>query len=193
MSWKSWAARIGGYAAAPWTGGASIAVGEGIAQGLEGNEAIDDANQAQQQATNQAVAEQQKASGISADVYQQQRADLAPYRDLGGQAFSTLGGLMGFSQAAAAAPTTSVNRAVPEVLATPAPTGRQMRPESEPTGTYAGSRGGTLASIQQAAQTQRQSGYGGPQARVKAPNGQVYLVPRERVQEALANGGQEVA
>ncbi len=193
MSWQSWAVRIGGYAAAPFTGGASIPIAEGIAQGIGNNEAIDSANAQQQQATDRAVAEQQRATGISGDVYNQQRADLAPYRELGGQAFSTLGGLMGFSGGGGGqseAPAAPAIRTAP--LVDPVTTGRHPTENAQMTGTFAGPRGGTLADIQQGAVAQRQSSYGGTQARVKAPNGQVYLIPRARVAEAVANGGQEV-
>lgn len=42
MSKLGWLARIGGYAAAPWTGGVSIGIGEGAARGIEGYQARDD-------------------------------------------------------------------------------------------------------------------------------------------------------
>jgi hypothetical protein len=40
---------------------------------------------------------------------------------------------------------------------------------------------------QQAAQAQTQSSYA-----VRAPNGQTYQIPRDQLQQALANGGQQV-
>lgn len=177
---------------------AAISLGTQAYQSKQANDAIDKAQQAQQAGTDAARAEQQRVTGVASDVYQQQRNDLAPYRDLGGQAFSTLGGLMGFSPSGlGASPTTTpAVRTAPLVQADPAAagamTGRHPTENGEMTGRYAGPRGGTLADIQQGAVAQRQSSYGGTQARVKAPNGQVYLIPRERVQEAVANGGQEV-
>lgn len=171
---------------------AAITTGAKVYASKQSKDAIDKAQQAQQAGTDAARAEQQRVTGVASDIYNQQRADLAPYREGGAQAYSTLGGLMGFTPAAGAAsapmPTTTAP-AVPDVAPV---TGRHMRPESEPTGTYAGPRGGTLADIQQGAVTQRQSSYGDQPARIQAPNGQVYLVPRNRVQEALANGGQAV-
>src|SRR5678815_2598814 len=101
MSWKAWVARAAGYGLAPFTGGASIPIGEGIAQGISGNEAIDTANAQQQAGTDRAVAEQQRASSVASDIYSQQRNDLAPWREQGGQAANTLGGLLGFTPTAA--------------------------------------------------------------------------------------------
>ncbi|HEX2594698.1 MAG TPA: hypothetical protein VHL34_24560 [Rhizomicrobium sp.] len=206
MSWKAWVPRIAGYALAPWTGGASIAIGEGIAQGVSSNEAVDKANAQQQAGTDAAMAEQRRASGIASDVYQQQRNDLAPYRDMGGQAASTLGGLLGFAPTAPAAPM-AVNRAVPSGLtANAAPPATERHPSS--TGVMTGGMAGprTLAQFgqpdpvsQRAAITQ--SSYGAPSGMagegalvsVKAPNGRLYRVPSNKVQEAVQNGGQVVA
>lgn len=166
---------------------AAISTGAAIYQSKQANDAIDKAQQAQQAGTDAARAEQQRVTGVASDIYQQQRADLAPYREGGAQAYSTLGGLMGFAPTAGTGTAGSTASAAP---APAAPTDVMARPPL--VSLDAGQpRGGTLADIQQGAITQRQSSYG-PQARVRAPNGQVYLVPRERVQEAVANGGQEV-
>lgn len=94
MSWKSWIPRIAGYGLAPFTGGASIAIGEGIAQGIGNSEAINTANQQQQAAT-------QQAQRIGGDVYTQQRADA---QNLFGQPYQTLGGLLGMNIAPIGAP-----------------------------------------------------------------------------------------
>ncbi len=195
MSWKSWLPRIAGYGLAPFTGGASIPIGEGISQAVGNNEAIDQANAQQNAATDKATAEQQRATGIASDVYDTQRADLAPYRDMGGQAFTTLGGLMGFSPSATAPstapPARTATTTIPPMVAATDGSERHPTANGELTGTYAGPR--TLNDIQQVASTQRQSGYGGgAQAKVKA-NGRFYVIPRERLEEALANGGEEVA
>ena len=94
MGWGEWAARIGGYVAAPFTGGASIAIGEGIAQGLHNKGAVDKADATQQAATQQGLQQQQRALQTAGDVYGQQRADT---QNLAGQSFQTLGGLMGMN------------------------------------------------------------------------------------------------
>ncbi len=101
MGWGEWAARIGGYALAPWTGGASIAIGEGIAQGLHSKDAVKDATATQQAATNQAVDKQQTALRTAGDVYGQQRQDT---QNLAGIPYQTLGGLMGLNIPSIGAP-----------------------------------------------------------------------------------------
>ncbi len=94
MGWGEWAARIGGYALAPFTGGASVPIGEGIAQGLHSNAAVKDATATQQAATQQAVGQQQSALRTAGDVYGQQRQDT---QNLAGIPYQTLGGLMGMN------------------------------------------------------------------------------------------------
>lgn len=94
MSWGSWLTRIGGYVAAPFTGGASVAITEPIAAAMEASGAIKDANQEQKLAT-------EKANRISADIYNQQRAD---YDSQSGVPYRTLGSLMGLDIAPLGAP-----------------------------------------------------------------------------------------
>jgi hypothetical protein len=94
MGWKAWAARIGGYAAAPWTGGASIAIGEGLAQGLDRHEAVSEAREQQQAGTDRAQQRLDTAQAIQGNVYNQQRQD---YQSLANAPYQALGGLMGLS------------------------------------------------------------------------------------------------
>ncbi len=205
MSWKSWTARIVGYGLAPFTGGASIPIGEGIAQGIGSNKAIDEANAAQQAGTDRAVAEQQRASGIASDVYNQQRNDLAPWTQQGGQAANTLGGLLGFTPTAPSAGMASTPSRASTATATPslmvaASPGRQPTANATMTGTYAGPR--TLAEMGQPSQDAvasrqqtTQSSYGAPAGTVPMRNrrdGQVYFVPQQQVQAAQADGGEVV-
>ena len=105
MAWKEWAARIGGYALAPYTGGASIAIGEGIAQGLHNNEAIKEADATTQAATQQGVQAQQGALQRAGDVYTQQRQDT---QNLANAPYQTLGSLMGINIPSLGAPAGNV-------------------------------------------------------------------------------------
>lgn len=105
MSWTSWIPRIAGYVAAPFTGGVSIPIGEGIAQGVTAHDAINKADATQQAGTAQAMAPQQQATRASGDAYTQQRADT---QNLFGQPYQTLGSLMGLNIAPIGAPMGSV-------------------------------------------------------------------------------------
>jgi hypothetical protein len=99
MSAWSWVARIGGYAAAPFTGGASIPIGEAIAQGISSNEATDKQNE-QLQAGNQAAM----------DVYGK---TLQPAVDRGNAAGSTLAMMMGLPTGAQQQAPTAAQEAPP--------------------------------------------------------------------------------
>lgn len=105
----------GGYAAsapsaaspvAGWTAPASTAgkwtdrilaaaqLGAPIAEGIIGHNAINKAQQASQQATNQALGINAQAHRTAGDIYQQQRAD---FQNLFGQGYGTLGSLLGIN------------------------------------------------------------------------------------------------
>lgn len=171
MGWGEWVARIGGYAAAPFTGGASIPIGEGIAQTLGNREAIADANQTQQQATQQALGLQQGAQQTNLAALNQQRADYqhqanAPYQTLAGLAGITIpnvgsigwGGpqMSGQGPQAPTQPTAPVDPAIGSPMgkwARGAPTDDQR---AEARGKWA-----RPAEAQQSRQAQSQSGYQG--------------------------------
>ena len=84
IDWRSigkWVARGAGYAFAPVTGGASVALGEGVAQYLGNSQATDKANDAIQKGAQEGIATYTNA--------------FAPYMNLGAQSSNTLAGLMG--------------------------------------------------------------------------------------------------
>jgi len=205
MGWEEWAARIGGYALAPFTGGASAIVGEGIAQGLRGKDAINQAQQAQQQATDDAMRRNDHALGVSGDIYNQQRADM---NQLFMPGYQTLGSLMGIP-VASIGPATFTDRAVytppPQAQAEPARHGGGvMKDEYEsrkiggpPVTADAYENRKRLGDFQQAATQQTTSSYasprsGGPGGDVVPmidPMGKVRMIPRARQAEAEAAGG----
>jgi hypothetical protein len=116
MSAWSWVARIGGYAAAPFTGGASIPIGEGIAQGISANEATNKQNE-QLQAGNQAAM----------DVYSK---TLQPAVDRGNAAGSTLAMMMGLPQTPQAqAPTANVEAPPLPITQEPKEPSGMVRPD----------------------------------------------------------------
>jgi hypothetical protein len=168
MSWSSWIPRIVGYAAAPFTGGASIAIGEGIAQGIGNKQALDKAKGEQQAATLEAQKQQQLANMASGDTLTQQRADA---QNLFGQPYQTLGGLLGMNIAPIGAPTgTVMTSAAPTGMPAGLVTGRtpQVQPAWMPQTpsdlSGGGLRGGTLASLAMQAtpanaKSKAQSGY----------------------------------
>lgn len=155
MSAWSWVARIGGYVAAPFTGGASIPIGEAVAQGISNQEASSKANQ-QLQAGND------KAIGLYGQTF-------APYLNSGAQASNTLAGMMGF------APSGASNTGAP--MATPAaePMPTRTRPEDAPVTGQAYPRG-TLASL---GQMPTQSSYA--KVRMIAPDGEQAEVDEREV------------
>lgn len=146
-NFAKWGARIGGYIAAPYTGGASIGIGESIAKGIGNHQAASKANEQLQAGNTQAM-----------DVYKQ---SFAPYTNLGSQAANTLGGLMGFAPSSSMAPIASMAPQATE----PRPT--RTRPDDAPVTGQAFPRG-TLASLGMAKPTD--SSYS--KIRMRAPDGE---------------------
>lgn len=188
MSWQSWIPIAAGIALAPFTGGASIPMGAAISSDMNARETADKAQQAQQAGTDKAQAAIDRG-------YADAKGYMQPYVDAGSAAQTTLSGLLGLPMGAGGGTSAP--------LPAPTATGRHMTPTSAPTGTYAvprgtttadqPSRGITLSGLQQTARQQTQSGYGSGMTKIKAPNGNVYLVPQSKAAEAVANGGQVVA
>lgn len=149
-----WGARIGGYALAPVTGGASIPIGESIAQGIGNYEASGEANKAIQAGA---------AQGI--DTYNQA---FQPYMNMGGQAANTLSGLMGFTPMSASAQ--GMPTSAPMTTSRPfehPPTGRaHPRPTME--GPPDAGASSSLAALARP-QVQTASSYG--RVRMQAPDG----------------------
>jgi hypothetical protein len=86
-------AAVGGFVAAPFTGGLSIPAGLGAAGAIIGGSAVSDAAKKQQQATNQALA-------LQGRMYDTTRADLSPYSQIGVGALGNLRTLAGIPQPA---------------------------------------------------------------------------------------------
>jgi hypothetical protein len=84
--------------------GAGIAGGTSLASAAIGSHAAGKASDQQQESADKALALQQQ-------MYQQQRADVAPWRNAGGQAVTTLSGLMGLPAGPAAGQTEPVSPA----------------------------------------------------------------------------------
>jgi hypothetical protein len=160
MAWE-WVARIGGYAAAPFTGGASIPVGEAIAQGISSHKAAGKAEEQLQGANQQAV-----------DLYGQA---LGPFVQQGQQASNTLGGLMGFAPAPAGAPggLASMGRSTTGATMYPNGTTGRIRPPDAPVTGQAQARPGSLG--QMAIPSQTASSY--RTVRMMAPDGSQEDVP----------------
>lgn len=93
MGWLSGLARIGGYALAPFTGGASIPIGEAVAQGIGSHDAVKKATG--QQAASVAGAQQRlDAAGRTAgNVLNQQRGDYQSFANLPFQTLAQLSGI----------------------------------------------------------------------------------------------------
>lgn len=115
----------------------------------------------------------QKGVDLEEKMYQQDRADLEPYRAIGAGGLSQLGYLAGIPSAApAAAPASSLSSlgtAVPRPASTPAP----------------------RSPAQAAAQAQAAQG-GSPMVSVRSPNGHVGQIPATMLPQALAAGGTQV-
>jgi hypothetical protein len=86
-------AAVGGFVAAPFTGGLSIPAGLGAAGAIISGSAVSDAAKKQQQATDQALA-------LQGRMYDTTRADLSPYSSIGVGALGNLRTLAGIPQPA---------------------------------------------------------------------------------------------
>lgn len=177
LDWKQIAVGVGGAVLAPFTGGASIPIAGAIASGMNTNSAAKDINQQQQAGTNQA------------------NAALKPYMDIGSQAQNTLGGLFGFGRPSGMGSGLSVrNSWDPEIgVGEPGdPAKGGLTPYNPQTlRTLAdGAQITGKAQARDSAQQQTTSGFGS--IRMRAPNGQTYMVPQQHVQQAEAEGGQRL-
>ena len=173
---------------------AIIGAGGAVAGGLIQNDAANDAQQAQTQAADKALA-------LQGRIYDQQRADLAPYRSAGASALGSLTGLMGL------APSSGGN--TPSVLgnlgvasgtrqAVRSPGGSPVSvPAENYTGDFAvprvpeamGNQPNGIASLAaNSPQAKSASGY----VLMRAPDGRVGQIPQGMVDRALAAGGQRV-
>lgn len=174
MDWKDAAILIGGAVAAPFTGGASVPIATGVVGARNQRQAAEQAQSQQQAATTQA------------------NAALAPYQALGGSAAQALQGLMGLAPSAPVA-------MAPGLAPSPEPrgrdsTGKEITGRAQPR-PDAGESIHRRANVQTASSYNPHSGLapnGMGGVRMRAPNGQTYLVPRDQVARARAEGGQEI-
>lgn len=134
----------------------------------------------------------EKAATQQVEAADKAAAVQAPWLAGGAQAQNTLAGLMGF------APSVPAGGAIAGPLTgVPVPEARPRQPVVEEGKAPVRSRreapapGQTLAQL--AATTRSQSGYSPGAVRMRAPDGRVVLVPKARVAEAQAQGGQVVA
>lgn len=104
---------IGGFALAPFTGGASIPAGLSAAGAIISGSAVSDAAKKQADATTQAL-------NLQKSMYDTTRSDLAPYSQLGAASLGNLRQLTGLPAAAPAA--------APAMASTGAPTAPGQRP-----------------------------------------------------------------
>lgn len=141
----------------------------------------------------------QKGIDLQEKMYHQDRADLAPYRELGGGAVGNLAYGMGIPKPAPASTPPVLPQSTVKGLTFPgAP--------QVPAGTLStlqtlGSPGSSMNKLGQhmlgkvaTAQQMVNDKFGGPGAtvKVKAPNGFIYLMPPDQVAAATAKGGMVV-
>lgn len=177
---------------------AAIAGGTAVVGKVLDYKAQSNAADQAQAAADKALALQQEAAAEAKRLADRQYADKAPYRNVGGQAISTLGALMGLPSGPAPATLASQTSGGPSqqqsgppvVGPNPAPSGESFTPDEAMLARQRVQGGAGGAAIQQLPPTL--GSVNAPTVRVKAPNQNIYFVPRERVQEALNQGGQVV-
>lgn len=184
MGLGKWLALAGGIAAAPYTGGASLALGSQVFNSLNNKEAAEKAVGQQQTATDQALAANDRTLG--------------GYVSRGNTAGDALQGLMGLGPLPGsdglAAP---ADQAAAHLAADPV-TGSRPRNGAPVEGTAVPRTAVPVQAPATLATLGSQSGYGmaggsGASVRMRGPNGQLYDVPAPRVAEAEAQGGQRVS
>lgn len=125
------------------------------------------------------------ALGLQRDIYNQTRADLAPYRDAGASAVGTLSGLMGLPMASSSGPMASTSGGVqPQRAPRQLPPGFDVNKPILPFGQSLAD----LAPRAAEAHQQNQSSY----VRMRAPNGEEDDVPPQFVDEFLGRGAVRV-
>lgn len=127
-------------------------------------------------------------------IYDQTRGDLAPYRNVGGAAMSTLGALMGLGGGGGAyvAPNAPLNQPAPGAPA-PEPTNTRTRPPDVPIGGYAQPRTPTLGDVNPARARTESSMAPGSMVTIQAPDGERQSVPAVHKDFYVKQGGTVVA
>lgn len=143
-----------------------------------------------------------QAAGTLGQIYQQQRADMAPYAGLGAQAVGSLGSLAGFPKLPAGTGSTmGLPPMAPGVPAPNTPGAVDTQPtmggfrSGIATGEFAVPRKGTLGSL--ASQQRTASGYSaqpasGGMVQLQAPTGEVQSVPADQAGHYIAQGARRV-
>lgn len=93
MSWQSWLARGVGYGLAPFTGGASIPIGEAAAQGINASQGVNKAVDQQGAAVANAQQQLAQAGQTAGNVLNQQRADFQSFANVPFQTLAQLSGV----------------------------------------------------------------------------------------------------
>lgn len=134
------------------------------------------------------AASSDKSLAQAKEIYEQQRADLSPYRELG---YSSLGALaQGMGLPAPSNPIT--NPPAPSYAnGAPPPTGEPFSTMSLSQLHGLANSGSPNAPVFGQLE-QKMNQVSGTMKKVKAPNGQVYTIPVTRLPEALQQGGQVV-
>jgi len=150
-------------------------------------------------AADQQVAAGDKALALQKDIYNQQQANEAPFRNTGASAITTLGGLLGLPSGGGGStgqlPTNTLGS-----VAGPGYTPAQANFDRySPTGGYIGKdtpmaeqMTNPYVNIDASGYTAQQHGASPsaiPMLKVRAPNGNVYTVPADKAAEAQQNGG----
>ncbi len=143
------------------------------------------------------AAEADKALALQKQIYDTTRGDLGPYRDIGGAAVGQLGyglGLPGYESGKAPAQPTPSPFSNP-VVGGPGASQSQIQPGTRTVTNTPGSMSNATGSGNTINPyfTAGQQAAGGGMVTVKAPNGSVGQIPANRLNEALAAGGQVVA
>jgi hypothetical protein len=193
-----YAMMVGGVAAAPYTGGASLALvpaGARMVQSDQEQQGVKEAQGAQD-------AMMTKGIHTQVDARDAMNAAYAPYTSLGAGAASALGAGLGIPVATLGAPAGSGTGAARAAPLNPAgsPGSRQPSADAEMTGQQAVPRdAANTPTVQARAGYQTQSGYAptlgaaaGPMVRMRAPTGQTKLVPQEQVALYQQRGAQVV-
>lgn len=130
---------------------------------------------ATKEATDKALQLQEEAAAEAKRVAERQYADKAPYREAGSAATLNLAALMGLQAPPQAAAVPAAPSSVSTSVRTPTANAVQTGRVAVPRGTTLGAASGVSTT------------------RVRAPNGNIYMVPGDRVQEAISQGGQVVS
>lgn len=167
---------VGGFVAAPFTGGASIPAGLSAAGAIIGASSVNDAASKQADATKQAL-------DLQKSMYDTTRADLSPYSQTGVAALGNLRQLVGLPAMQAQPPAGGGQMQVgtPQHPASPLTTPQGQVLMQQPNGTFAPS--------QSPAQMQTNSGY----VTMKAPNGETGQVDAQHVPFYLQKGAQVIS